>query len=107
MSLLENTIYFISDNSPKTPKNNDVGTSGERFSQVTPVNKIMEKLRQSNLIDSPLPRAITHVDTPETPLGAFIRPNPSPRLRKEMLEFLNTFPEWKPPRVRRPSTVSH
>lgn len=66
----------------------------------------MEKLRQSNLIDSPLPRAITHVDTPDTPLGAFIRPNPSPNLRKEMLGFLNTLPEWKPPRERRASTVS-
>lgn len=67
----------------------------------------MEKFRQNNLLDSdsPLPRAITHVDTPETPLGAFIRPNPSPNLRKEMARYLNTFPDFKPPPERRLSTV--
>lgn len=58
----------------------------------------MERVRQNNLIDSPpLPKAITHIDTPETPLGAFLRPNPSPNLRKEMVRFLNTLPDRKPP----------
>lgn len=66
----------------------------------------MEKLRQNNLIESPLPKAITHVDTPETPLGAFIRPDPSPNLRKDMARFLDSLPEWKPPPERRQSTVS-
>lgn len=50
----------------------------------------------------PLPRRWGDVDTPETPLGAYIRPNPSPHLRKEMLKWINTFPETKP---RRDSTV--
>lgn len=78
----------------------------ETYSQVTPVNQIMQRYRQSNMIDSPLPKALTHIDTPETPLGAFIRPNPSPNLRKEMVRFLNTLPDWKPPPERRASTVS-
>lgn len=50
----------------------------------------------------PLPKRWGDVDTPETPLGAYIRPNPSPHLRKEMLKWINTFPE----KTRRNSTVS-
>lgn len=86
-----------------TPKNN-VRTP-DVCSQVTPVNKIMQKWRQNNQIESPLPRALTHVDTPETPLGAFIRADPSPNLRKDMARFLDTLPDWKPPPERRMSTV--
>lgn len=99
-------IIFIMFTAPQTPKNN-IHTP-ESCSQVTPVNKIMEQFRQKHLnadTDSPLPRAITHVDTPETPLGAFIEPNPSRSLRKEMARYLNTFPEWRPPPERRLSTV--
>lgn len=65
----------------------------------------MQRFRENNIIDSPLPRAVTHVDTPETPLGAFIHPNPSPNLRKEMVRHLNNFPDFKPLVERRKSTV--
>ncbi|XP_031332401.1 DNA topoisomerase 2-binding protein 1-like isoform X2 [Photinus pyralis] len=86
-----------------TPKNKQWNISGITASQITPVQKIITEARSRNLLDTPVqnlphPLPWDQVDTPETPLGAFIRPNPSPHLRKEMLKFLNTFPEYKPRR---------
>lgn len=76
-------------------------------SQVTPVNKLLEEFWDKNLMESPaIPKAFTHMDTPETPLGAFICPNPSPNLRKEMQQKLDSNRAWKPPPQRRLSTVS-
>lgn len=86
-------------NKPNTP---------DYCSQVTPVNIIMEKFRQNNTMEnSPLPRAITHMDTPETSLGACLRSNPSPKLRKEMARCIHTLPYCKPlpSQPRRNSTV--
>lgn len=46
-----------------------------------------------------------YVDTPETPLGAFIQDNPTSDLRKKMLRYLNEFPDFEPSKSRRQSTV--
>ncbi|XP_025835634.1 DNA topoisomerase 2-binding protein 1 isoform X1 [Agrilus planipennis] len=118
----ENTNPYISAQTPMgTPKNNttkkpsvcdnnEVNTpvTARVFSQVTPVSKIMEEVRMTNLLGTPecpsTPKPWNHVSTPDTPLGAFIRPNPSPALRKELAQWINTLPDWKPPPPRRPST---
>lgn len=77
-------------------------------SQVTPVVKIIQEVRLNCMLDtpSPLPKPWDHVDTPNTPLGAFIRDDPSPNLRKKMVRYLNSLPDYNPPKVRRMSTVS-
>ncbi|KRT81162.1 hypothetical protein AMK59_5271, partial [Oryctes borbonicus] len=89
-----------------TPNNilTDNDCSPNVCSQVTPVNKIMKQVRSNYMLGTPpstppLPPRWGDVDTPETPLGAFIRPNPSPHLRKEMLKWINTFPETKSRRI--------
>lgn len=86
------------------------GNTPDVCSQVTPVNKIMQEVRMKNLLGTPdtppLPKPWGHVDTPETPLGAFIGENPSPNLRKQMQRYVNQFPDFGPPRQRRKSTVS-
>ncbi|KAK5649872.1 hypothetical protein RI129_000901 [Pyrocoelia pectoralis] len=97
-----------SNNDDNTPKNKRWINSGTTASQITPVQKIMTEARRLNLLDTPvqhLPQPLPwdQVDTPDTPLGAFICPNPSPNLRKEMVRYLNTFPDYKP-RSRRLST---
>ena len=77
-------------------------------SQVTPVKQIMEEIRRKHYISSQpitpqLPeRKLSDISTPDTPYGAFITPNPSPHLRKEMLKWLNKIPSYK----KRNSTVS-
>ncbi|KAF5273001.1 hypothetical protein FQA39_LY07650 [Lamprigera yunnana] len=85
------------DQTPLTNKWKNIG------SQITPVQKIIAEARRQNLLKTPdqslpLPLPWDHVDTPETPLGAFIHPNPSPNLRKQMVRFLNSFPDHKPRR---------
>lgn len=77
-------------------------------SQVTPVNKIMKQVRSQFMLGTPsdtppLPPRWGDVNTPETPLGACLKSQPSPHLRKEMLKWINTFPDTK---SRRDSTVS-
>ncbi|CAG9762777.1 unnamed protein product [Ceutorhynchus assimilis] len=84
---------------PKTPKN----LTQENFSQVTPINKILEDAVNSKLLPTPArPKQYYPWDpkTPETPLGAFIRPNPSPGLRKELQKYVNSFPDFVPPKRR-------
>ncbi|KAF5302459.1 hypothetical protein FQR65_LT08549 [Abscondita terminalis] len=89
-----------SEETPLTRKLNHLGNIG---SQITPVQKIIAEARRQKLIGSPeqsIPRPLSwdHVDTPETPLGRFIDPNPSPNLRKQMVRYLNTLPDYKPRR---------
>lgn len=78
-------------------------------SQVTPVNKIMQEVRMTNLLGTPelpkTPKPWDHVDTPNTPLGAFINADPSPNLRKDMVRYLNRLPYPKPPPPLPKSTV--
>lgn len=82
---------------------------GEVSSQVTPVSKILEECRKKNLLEERVvtpvqPVASDDISTPNTPLGAFITDNPSKSLRKEMVRYINRFPEFKP-FTRRESTV--
>lgn len=57
------------------------------------------------------PQSPFHVNTPETPYGAFIKDNPSPDTRKGWVKWINNFPDLRetdnpPPTKRRaPSTV--
>ncbi|KAL3278933.1 hypothetical protein HHI36_016451 [Cryptolaemus montrouzieri] len=97
----------------KTPSNKTpFGTQGHRpdegYSPVTPVDKIMKEVRKTNLLGTPespqLASAPWDVNTPESPYGAYIDPNPSKSLKKEMLRFLNQFPDRVAPPPRRLST---
>lgn len=106
---LEYNSFFLTE-VEHTPENRilkNVHNNSEICSQVTPVQKIITEARKNNLLGTPqeslpTPKPWDHVDTPDTPLGAFINPNPSPNLRKQMLRFLNSLPEHKP---KRDSTV--
>ncbi|XP_045460665.1 DNA topoisomerase 2-binding protein 1 isoform X3 [Harmonia axyridis] len=98
----------------RTPKSRDPFRTPDNkmddvfYSQVTPVDKIMNEVRLTNLLGTPespqLAKLPWDVDTPETPYGAYIDPNPSKSLRKEMLRFLNRFPDNTPVTKRRMST---
>ncbi|XP_044744931.1 DNA topoisomerase 2-binding protein 1-B isoform X4 [Coccinella septempunctata] len=79
------------------------------YSQVTPVEKIMNAVRMTNLLGTPespqVPRCAWDVDTPDTPYGICFDPNPSRSLKKRMLRFINSFPDKAtPPAKRRVST---
>ncbi|KAK9745844.1 BRCA1 C Terminus (BRCT) domain [Popillia japonica] len=94
--------YNVHNNAGTTPKDrimvNDY--SPNVCSQVTPVNKIMKQVRSQFMLGTPsdtppLPPRWGDVNTPETPLGACLKSQPSPHLRKEMLKWINTFPDTK------------
>ncbi|KAK9879087.1 hypothetical protein WA026_003900 [Henosepilachna vigintioctopunctata] len=97
--------FGLRDSKFKTP---DRKVADEYCSQVTPVDKIMKEVRMTNLLGTPespqLAKTPWDVDTPETPYGAYINPNPSKSLKKEMLRFLNQFPDRIPPPRRKLST---
>ncbi|XP_060533164.1 DNA topoisomerase 2-binding protein 1-A isoform X2 [Cylas formicarius] len=103
-----------SSTTEKTPLNRIYGTENgsdtpETYSQVTPINKIVQDAIDNNLMPTPpSPKVYYPWDpkTPDTPLGAFIRPNPSPRLRKEMQRYVNSFPEFEPPKRRLSTPLS-
>lgn len=67
----------------------------------TPVNRILKDHFNDRGTSTP---GSPH--TPETPIGQFIRPNPSPRLRKEMQKYVNSFPEFVPPKRRNSTPLS-
>ncbi|XP_057665915.1 DNA topoisomerase 2-binding protein 1-B isoform X1 [Diorhabda carinulata] len=98
-----------------TPYHKRFLNSAEKFSQVTPVNKIMKQFRESNLNESRnaketkeynLPPPWTFVKTPETPLGAFLTPNPSPGLRKQWEYWLEQFPDKSSPKSNKSTPLS-
>ncbi|CAG9763855.1 unnamed protein product [Ceutorhynchus assimilis] len=98
-TIVQKTVTPEKQDAPKTPKN----LTQENFSQVTPINKILEDAVNSKLLPTPArPKQYYPWDpkTPETPLGAFIRPNPSPGLRKELQKYVNSFPDFVPPERR-------
>ncbi|KAJ3642726.1 hypothetical protein Zmor_025484 [Zophobas morio] len=76
--------------------------------QVTPINKLMEEVRKTNLLGTPqtppMPKTWYDVDTPESPFGAFIRPHLSPKSKKELMRYINQIPDFVPPPKGRKST---
>ncbi|CAG9762703.1 unnamed protein product [Ceutorhynchus assimilis] len=99
-SLDDDTLTSEHEN-PKTPTSNFKPSS-----QVTPINKILQDAINCKVLPTPpSPKQYFPWDpkTPDTPLGWFIRPNPSPALRKEMQKYVNSFPDFVPPK-RRDST---
>ncbi|XP_008190279.1 DNA topoisomerase 2-binding protein 1 isoform X2 [Tribolium castaneum] len=98
--------------SEKTPTNprvfNGVVETPDPCSQVTPINKLMEEVRKTNLLGTPqtppMPKTWYDVDTPESPFGAFIRPHLSPKSKKELMRYINRIPDFVPPPQERKST---
>ncbi|XP_044258153.1 DNA topoisomerase 2-binding protein 1 isoform X2 [Tribolium madens] len=98
--------------SEKTPTNhrclNGVVETPDPCSQVTPINKLMEEVRKTNLLGTPqtptMPKTWYDVDTPESPFGAFIRPHLSPKSKKELMRYINRIPDFVPPPKERKST---
>ncbi|XP_030747341.1 DNA topoisomerase 2-binding protein 1-A isoform X2 [Sitophilus oryzae] len=86
--------------------NNIAIKTPDTCSQVTPINKILQDARDKKILPTPSPKTYYPwaPKTPDTPLGAFIRDNPSPALRKEMQAYVNEFPDFVPPPKRRLST---
>ncbi|XP_022903997.2 DNA topoisomerase 2-binding protein 1-like isoform X1 [Onthophagus taurus] len=75
--------------------------SPQASSQITPVKDIVKRFEgdlKINLsaLTPPLPKLYNEVDTPETPYGNFLKSNPSPRLRKQCLQWINSLPYTKP-----------
>lgn len=97
----------------KTPLNRrlfkGVGETPDPCSQVTPINKLMEEVRKTNLLGTPqtpsVPKIWYDVDTPESPFGAFIRPHLSPKSKKEIMRYINSLPDFIPPPKEPQSTV--
>ncbi|RZC32583.1 DNA topoisomerase 2-binding protein 1-B, partial [Asbolus verrucosus] len=85
-----------------------VAETPDPCSQVTPVNKLMEEVRRTNLLGTPqtppMPKSLYDVDTPESPFGAFIRPHLSPKSKKELMRYINCIPDFVPPPKDRKST---
>lgn len=75
---------------------------------MTPINKIMQNFRETNLMlnsntpketkEYKMPEPWMNIKTPETPLGAFLTPNPSPGLRKQWEYWLRQFPDQNSPK---------
>uniref|UniRef100_A0A6P7GLA0 DNA topoisomerase 2-binding protein 1-like n=1 Tax=Diabrotica virgifera virgifera TaxID=50390 RepID=A0A6P7GLA0_DIAVI len=98
-----------------TPYHKRFLNSAEKFSQVTPVNKIMKQFRESNLNFSQsnketkeysIPQPWAFVKTPETPLGAFLKPDPSPNLKKQFEYWLGQFPDKPSPKSNKSTPLS-
>jgi hypothetical protein len=84
--------------------------SPDSCSQVTPINKLMEEVRKTNLLGTPqtppVPKSWYDIKTPDSPFGAFIRPHLSPKSKKELMRYINRIPDFvPPPKERRNSTV--
>ncbi|KAH1009030.1 hypothetical protein HUJ04_001459 [Dendroctonus ponderosae] len=71
---------------------------------VTPINKILKDPFNDRVMSTP--STAWSPKTPETPIGQFIRPNPSPGLRKEMQRYVNSFPDFVPPKRRNSTPLS-
>ncbi|XP_050310488.1 DNA topoisomerase 2-binding protein 1 [Anthonomus grandis grandis] len=99
----------LKNRTPKTPLNKKLNISDERFSQVTPINKILQDAINNKVLPTP-PSPETYYPwnpkTPDTPLGAFINENPSPGLKKEMHRYINSFPDFVPPKRRMSTPLS-
>jgi topoisomerase (DNA) II binding protein 1 len=83
--------------------------SPDSCSQVTPINKLMEEVRKTNLLGTPqtppVPKSWYDIKTPDSPFGAFIRPHLSPKSKKELMRYINRIPDFvPPPKERRNST---
>lgn len=94
-----NKNEFYNANTPESQQKNHI-------CQVTPINQIIQEVIKDNILQTPSTPESTYpwtVKTPDTPLGHFIRANPSPDLRKEMQRYVNSYPEFVPP-TRRLST---
>ncbi|XP_076255601.1 mutagen-sensitive 101 isoform X2 [Rhynchophorus ferrugineus] len=91
----------------KTPLN-QIYQTPETYSQVTPLNKILQDAIANKILPTPSPKTYYPWDpkTPDTPIGAFIRDNPSPALRKEMQKYVDSFPEYVPPKRRLSTPLS-
>ncbi|XP_071053799.1 DNA topoisomerase 2-binding protein 1-like isoform X2 [Onthophagus taurus] len=75
--------------------------SPQAWSDITPLKDIVKRFEGNLKINlSPstpaLPKLYNEVDTPETPYGNFLKSNPSPRLRKQCLQWINSLPYAKP-----------
>lgn len=82
-----------------TPENLG-GKRNNRICPITPINQIIQEVMKDNILQTPSTPEATYpwtVKTPDTPLGHFIRANPSPNLRKEMQRYVNSFPDFVPP----------
>lgn len=93
-----NKNEFYNANTPKKG-----GKLNDRMCPVTPINQIIQEVRKDNVLQTPETTYPWTVKTPDTPLGHFIRANPSPDLRKEMQRYVNSYPDFVPP-ARRLST---
>lgn len=82
-----------------TPENQG-NKQNNRIRQITPINQILQEVMKDNILQTPSTPEATYswtVKTPDTPLGHFIRANPSPNLRKEMQRYVNSYPDFVPP----------
>lgn len=103
----------LAQNDAHTPLNQiykfNQKSTPDACSQVTPINKILQEAINNKVLPTP-PSPKTYFPwnpkTPDTPIGAFITPNPSPRLRKEMQKYVNSFPEFVPSKRRLSTPLS-
>lgn len=113
--IIKKYVMFLDIGKPHTPKLND----SIQPSQDTPVGKYIKGLQKriglpsespkSATPDSPMPRSVFDVSTPEAPLGAFTgNENPSPNTRKYWQRRIDRIPHYsvhdRPPVNRRLST---
>ncbi|PSN50069.1 hypothetical protein C0J52_04214 [Blattella germanica] len=94
--------------SPKTPRRVFTPKSdGGGFSQESPLN--IPRIETTPTPGWQTPKGPFHIDTPETPYGQVLRPNPSPETRKNWKRWIDNFPDLgrekkTPPVKRRNST---
>lgn len=102
----------VNKSQDKTPTNQRLfkDVAGTPCTQVTPINKLMEEVRKTNLLGTPqtppMPKTWYDVDTPESPFGAFIRPQLSPKSKKELIRHVSGLTDFVPPSKGRKSTVN-
>lgn len=104
----KNHLKDLEPHEVMTPENNYCDEDqGERMSQVTPINKIIQKVMNDNVLQTPsTPTYPWTIKTPDTPLGHFIRADPSPNLRKQMQKYVNSFGDFVPPKRRMSTPLS-